>query len=112
MWFAAPSVANAQEWFGAFVVRLLRNDPPTLRLLGRNPFPQTPPRHVRAQLYHYRFTTLRELKQDHAWWHRTLIGEYLPPVTLRSAASEPTAVQPTGRPRYRQANTRRGEGDG
>ena len=99
MWFAASSPSYAREWLGAFVVRLLGNDPSTLRLLGRNPFPQTPPRYVRAQLYRYRFTTLRELKQSHAWWHRTLIGEYLPPVTLRSAASEPASGQPTGRPR-------------
>ncbi len=62
--------------------RLLENDPPTLRLLRHNPFPDAPPRYVRARLYRYRFTTWRELRRERAWWHRTLVGEYLPPVAL------------------------------
>jgi hypothetical protein len=83
MWFAAISPLYAQQWRGAFVVRLLKNDRATLRLLRHNPFPDTPPRYVRALLYDYRFTTWRELRRDRAWWHRTLVGEYLPPVMLR-----------------------------
>ena len=47
-------------------------------------FRRSPPRHVRALLYRYRFTTPAELWHTRAWWHRTLIGEYLPPVTIRS----------------------------
>jgi Lipase maturation factor len=82
MWFAALSPAYAQRWFDAFLERLLRNDRPTLRLLRRNPFSDTPPRYVRARLYRYRFTTPRELWRDHVWWHRTLDGEYIPAVTL------------------------------
>lgn len=82
MWFAALSPAYALDWLGPFVARLLRNDAPTLRLLRHNPFPASPPQYVRAQLYQYRFTTWRELFREHAWWERTLIGEYMPPVAL------------------------------
>jgi hypothetical protein len=82
MWFAALTPQYARDWLGPFVVRLLRNDAPTLRLLRHNPFPDSPPLYVRAQLYEYRFTTWRELRREHSWWHRTLIGEYLPPVAL------------------------------
>ena len=57
MWFAAISPGYAQPWLMPFLQRLLRNDPPTLRLLRHNPFPESPPRYVRAQLYEYRFTT-------------------------------------------------------
>ncbi|PQM46164.1 hypothetical protein C1Y40_03666 [Mycobacterium talmoniae] len=91
MWFAAISPLYAQGWRAAFLARLLKNDRATLRLLRHNPFPNAPPRYVRALLYTYRFTTWRELRRDRAWWHRTLIGEYLPPVALRTAgaASEP-----------------------
>ncbi len=64
--------------------RLLRNDRLTLRLLRRNPFPDSPPRYVRAQLYEYRFTTWRELRRDHAWWHRELLGRYARPMTLET----------------------------
>ena len=59
MWFAAISPLYAQQWLGPFLVRLLENDPATLRLLRHNPFPTSPPRYVRAQLYRYRFTTVR-----------------------------------------------------
>src|ERR1700744_2011020 len=86
MWFAAISPGYAQPWLIPLLQRLLRNDRPTLRLLRRNPFPQSPPRHVRAQLYQYRFTTPAELRRDHAWWHRTLIGGYVRPMTLPTAA--------------------------
>jgi hypothetical protein len=82
MWFAALTPAYARDWLGPFVIRLLRNDPPTLRLLRRNPFPESPPRYVRAQLYQYRYTTWRELWHERMWWRRTLVGEYLPPVAL------------------------------
>jgi hypothetical protein len=42
---------------------------------------------VRAQLYEYRFTTWRELRRERAWWHRSLRGEYLPPIALEQAKS-------------------------
>jgi lipase maturation factor len=85
MWFAALSPTYAMDWLGPFVRRLLQNDAPTLRLLRHNPFPEAPPQYVRAQLYEYRFTTWRELRSEHAWWHRTLVGEYMPPVALGRA---------------------------
>jgi hypothetical protein len=82
MWFAALTPAYARDWLGPFVLRLLRNDPPTLRLLRHNPFSESPPRYVRAQLYRYQFTTWHELLHERTWWRRTLVGEYLPPVAL------------------------------
>ncbi|WP_019729293.1 lipase maturation factor family protein, partial [Mycobacterium avium] len=82
MWFAAISPGYAQPWLTPFLQRLLENDRPTLRLLRHNPFPDAPPRYVRARLYEYRFTTPAELRRDRAWWHRTLIGGYVPPLTL------------------------------
>jgi Lipase maturation factor len=85
MWFAALTPLYARDWLGPFVIRLLRNDQPTLRLLRHNPFPESPPRYVRAQLYEYRFSTWHELRREHAWWHRTFVDEYLPPVALRDA---------------------------
>ena len=87
MWFAALSPGYARDWLGPFVVRLLRNDPPTLRLLRHNPFRESPPRYVRAQLYEYRFTTWRELLRERVWWRRTLVGDYMPPITLGKAES-------------------------
>ncbi len=88
MWFAAISPAYAQPWLTPFLQRLLRNDRPTLRLLRHNPFPDSPPRYVRAQLYEYRFTTPAELRRERAWWHRTLIGGYVRPMALPAATSQ------------------------
>jgi Lipase maturation factor len=82
MWFAAISPQYAHSWMQPFMLRLLRNDAATLPLLRDNPFPDAPPRYVRAQLYRYRFTTAAELRRDHAWWHRTLEGEYAAPMSL------------------------------
>ncbi|OBH73611.1 hypothetical protein A5682_05230 [Mycobacterium mantenii] len=87
MWFAAISPGYAQPWLRPFLLRLLENDRPALRLLRHNPFPDSPPRFVRAQLYQYRFTTPAELRRDRAWWHRALIGGYVPPMTLSTVTS-------------------------
>ncbi|GAB5894413.1 lipase maturation factor family protein [Mycolicibacterium mageritense] len=84
MWFAAISPAYAKPWLRTLLVRLLENDRETLKLLRSNPFGDAPPRHVRAQLYRYRFSTWAELRHEHVCWHRTLLGQYLPPVTLRT----------------------------
>ena len=82
MWFAAISPSYARDWFRPLAVRLLKGDTATMRLLGHNPFPDAPPRWIRARLYEYRFTTWRELRDERRWWDRTLIGDYLPAVTL------------------------------
>ncbi|MGW0130259.1 lipase maturation factor family protein [Streptomyces sp. NPDC003299] len=87
MWFAALSPAYAGAWFEGLVERLLENDRDTLRLLRRSPFPRgTPPRHVRARLFRYRYTTWRELRETGACWNRTYVREYLPPTRLAGVA--------------------------
>ncbi|MEO3973771.1 lipase maturation factor family protein [Streptomyces sp. CAU 1734] len=82
MWFAAISPAYARPWFGAFVERLLEGDRDTLRLLGRNPFPDAPPVYVRVGLHRYRFTTWRELRATGEWWRRDHVREFLGPTRL------------------------------
>lgn len=82
MWFAALSPSYAGPWFGAFMAKLLQNDAATLKLLRRNPFPDSPPTFVRARLYRYRFTTRRERRETGAWWERAPATEYLSPVRL------------------------------
>jgi hypothetical protein len=84
MWFLPLSARYGERWFVPFLTKLLEGDGPTLALLRSNPFPEGPPRFVRARLYRYRFTTPRERRETGAWWSRTLIGEFMPPVTLRT----------------------------
>jgi hypothetical protein len=87
MWFAALSPAYAAPWLGAFLVALLDGNPAVLRLLRHNPFPDAPPTFVRARLYRYRFSTRHQLRSTGAWWNRTFVGDYLPPVTKAPATA-------------------------
>jgi hypothetical protein len=84
MWFAAMSSPMYHEWFVPLLWKLLEADGATLRLLRRDPFGGRRPRFVRAQLYLYRFTTRAERRASGAWWHRELVGQYVPAVKLRS----------------------------
>ncbi|GIU91584.1 MAG: membrane protein [Acidimicrobiia bacterium] len=82
MWFVALSPDYGRGWFTALLGKLLVNDPATLGLLARNPFPDHPPRLVRARYYLYRFTTWEERRRTGRWWHRELVGELVPPTAL------------------------------
>lgn len=78
LWFAALSSWEREPWFIALLARLLEHSRPLLALLRSNPFPDRPPRYVRAMLYRYRFTTRAERRATGVWWSRELIGPYCP----------------------------------
>ena len=84
MWFAALQ-GNYRKtyWFPNFMVALLQNRPEVLQLLAENPFPDTPPRYVRATLYDYHFTDTETKRSEGAWWSREQKGIYCPPISLR-----------------------------
>lgn len=86
MWFAALGSyrQSRNAWFVQFARRLLEGSSDVLDLLEHNPFPDGPPRFVRAQLYDYHFTDPREFRESGHWWKREHIGPYLPPVSLQS----------------------------
>lgn len=90
MWFAALSPRYALPWRDALLERLLRNDRDTLRLLRHNPFPDSPPHFMRLLIYDYRFTTRAERRRDGTWWHRSLVGVYLPPVSAGEMPAPPS----------------------
>jgi hypothetical protein len=82
MWFAALGSARQNPWFVQTVVALLRGKPEVAGLFETNPFPQAPPRFIRATFYRYRFTTAEEHRHTGAWWKRQELGEYLPTISL------------------------------
>jgi hypothetical protein len=86
MWFAALGSYRSNPWFINFVTGLLDGSPQVLSLLAANPFPEHPPRYIRAMTYDYTFTSWAERRQTGAWWKREPLGTYLPPVGLRSGA--------------------------
>jgi hypothetical protein len=84
MWFAALGDYRGNAWFVNFCVRLLENRAEVVRLLEHNPFPDAPPRYVRAITYEYHFTDWGTRRRTGAWWTRDLRGQYLPPISLRN----------------------------
>jgi len=84
MWFAAMSPPDLHPWIFPLVEKLLEGEKRILRLFARNPFPNTPPKFIRADWYRYQFTK----PGDRRWWARTYAGEYLPPIALHRAADD------------------------
>jgi predicted DCC family thiol-disulfide oxidoreductase YuxK len=71
MWFAALGRAEYNPWFSQFLLRLFERSPEVLALLDSDPFPEEPPRWLRAVLDDYRFTTREERKSTGDWWRST-----------------------------------------
>ena len=86
MWFCGFTPWYQEPWFVNFTAKLLQNDPKTLSLIAENPFPEKPPRFVRARLYEYRFTTPDERRKTGNWWARDFRADYFPAVSLDDPA--------------------------
>jgi Lipase maturation factor len=84
MWFAAMSPPDLHPWIFALVQKLLEGEKRILRLFAHNPFPDVPPKFIRADWYRYQFTKPGE----RGWWTRTYVGEYLPQMTLNRTVGE------------------------
>ena len=84
MWFAAlqGSYRNT-PWFLNFMGALLQDKSEVLQLLAENPFPDSPPRYVRATLYDYKFTDLTTKRSEGTWWSREWKRIYCPAISLR-----------------------------
>jgi hypothetical protein len=80
MWFAA--MQSPPPWFARLVQRLLEGTPEVLALLDGDPFPDGPPRYIRALLYDYRMTDRETHRRTGNWWRRELRGLYFPAVSL------------------------------
>ncbi|MFL6527435.1 MAG: lipase maturation factor family protein [Chthoniobacterales bacterium] len=75
MWFAAMGSPREYPWTLNLCWKLLHNDAATLSLFRSNPFPDAPPRYVRAAWYRYKF--VRSNPQG-LWWERDKLGDWLP----------------------------------
>ncbi len=77
IWFAAMSSPERYPWTLHLAWKLLHGDRGTLSLLANDPFPDAPPRFVRARLYRYAFAE----PGSGVWWKRELLGDWLPPLS-------------------------------
>jgi hypothetical protein len=79
MWFAAMGSPEEYPWTIHLVWKLLHGDPGALSLFAQNPFPERPPRYVRAVLYRYAFAPPDD--RNGRWWTREELGLWLPPLS-------------------------------
>lgn len=84
MWFAALGSYRANPWFTNFMSQILAGSPEVLNLLEKNPFPESPPKYLRASVYEYNFTNLETRRTTGDIWSRELKGLYLPVLSLRN----------------------------
>ena len=81
MWFAAMSSPDEYPWTLNLVWKLLHNDPAAVSLFAGNPFPERPPRYIRAVLYRYSFAP--PWNPGRLWWRRERIGDpWLPAMSV------------------------------
>jgi hypothetical protein len=77
MWLCAwggPEVAAA--WEPRLLQGLLAGEPTIRALFRRDPFPDTPPRHVRVARYLYEFAAASE-RSGGTYWRRQLVDVHL-----------------------------------
>ncbi|WP_109488836.1 lipase maturation factor family protein [Occallatibacter savannae] len=92
LWFASLGDWRQNEIVPITEERLLDNDPDVVGLFRINPFPQSPPRYIRAILWQYWFTSREERRATGNWWRRELLGMYAPELT-RTPEGQPAIVQ-------------------
>ncbi|MDP9042904.1 MAG: lipase maturation factor family protein, partial [Bacteroidota bacterium] len=85
MWFASMSTPEEYPWTIHLIYKLLHNDPVAVGLFARNPFPDKPPRFIRAVLYKYSFAQPGNPKG--LWWDRQRLGDtWLPAMSVDNPA--------------------------
>jgi hypothetical protein len=82
MWFASLGNYRSNPWFSNLMLQILQGSREVLSLLEENPFPNRPPKYVRAVVYDYKFTDFATRRQTGEWWKRELKGLYLPIISL------------------------------
>ncbi|MCX7113899.1 MAG: lipase maturation factor family protein [Proteobacteria bacterium] len=80
MWFAALGDIRQNPWLMRVFDKLFTGSPSVLALFYSNPFPDHPPRYLRASLYRYTFTNGQDRNATGDIWRREFIGYYQPEI--------------------------------
>jgi hypothetical protein len=78
LWFASLGSWQQNLMVPRTEELLLENDRDVLGLFSGNPFPDAPPRLVRAVLWQYWISTLEQKRTEGVWWQRQFLGAYAP----------------------------------
>jgi len=99
LWFASLGSWREYPVVPRTEIRLLSNESAVLHLFEQNPFPQKPPRQVRAVLWQYWFTTIAEKRAQGLWWRRQFLGLYAPTIERDSDGDIRAVEVPNVQPR-------------
>jgi hypothetical protein len=80
MWFASMGTPSDYPWTLNLVWKLLHNDSNAISLFAANPFPEQPPRFIRAVLYRYSFA--KPGNPQSLWWDREQLSIWLPALSV------------------------------
>jgi Lipase maturation factor len=78
LWFASLGYWRENPWLLRCEQLLLNGDPDVESLFAANPFPNQPPKQIRAVLWQYWFTDPATKRSTGMWWRREYIGVYAP----------------------------------
>jgi hypothetical protein len=65
-------------WYEQFLQALMENQPDVVKLLEKNPFPDSPPNYLRVDAYRYSFTDWDTRKETGRWWDVEYLGPFPP----------------------------------
>lgn len=82
-WFAALGTYEQNPWLIRLMVGLLRHTPTVHTAFKINPFPDNPPRFIRAKRIRYTMSTLSERSKTGQWWIKQDQGPYTPMISLK-----------------------------
>lgn len=77
LWFASFRDYEREPWIVHLIAKLLRGERTIMTLFANDPFPDRPPRYVRAMLYRYEMRRPTE----RGWWRREAVEEYIRPLS-------------------------------
>ena len=103
LWFASLSGYQRNPWFGNLVLRLLHNTEDVKKLFRNDPFPDSPPKLIRAEFYRYRLSDRETLRSTGNYWTREFIGQFCPPLRLpeqeapQESSKKPPPEEPQGK---------------
>ena len=95
LWFASLTTWDQAPIVPRTEIRLLENSPQTLSLFAANPFPNAPPKYIRAVLYQYWFSTPTQKRTEGLWWTRKFLGTYAPTLTRTPEGKFAATAVPT-----------------
>jgi lipase maturation factor 1 len=78
LWFASLGEWRENPWVLRCEQLLLSGDPEVERLFASNPFPEVPPKRIRAVLWQYWFTDRATKRATGMWWRREYLGLFAP----------------------------------